>query len=182
MSDFNLRHLINEVSATADDLDYDALSASVLAAISADDRVDALRQALPTFVRKTLNSNRTHGPVTPPRVEEPLPVENPVRLESVSPRSWKHQAVRQAPTEFRDGWQRRLGEIYSTANGNKRLGDFTYDDLLYQETLNGRQAKQKLAKAKGWRKLADLVAPGTGVEKVRDLPAEVLLHTLGAVA
>jgi hypothetical protein len=162
MSDFNLRHLVQEELRTAPSVEYADLVASVLEKVGPREVRAALSQALPAFVRSVTVAQRSPGAVTPP---SPAPT---------MPGSWKVQAIR-------EGWQRRLSEVYATEEGNKRLGDFTFEDLTYQSDLCQSQAKAKLSKAKGWRNLADLLA-AEEVEHVRDLPAEVLMKTLGAVA
>jgi hypothetical protein len=162
MTAFNLRHLAQEVMRTSKSADYADIAAEVLAQIPPRELRAALAQSLPTFVRTVSVSQRQPGAVRPP---SPAPK---------MPGSWKVQAIR-------EGWQRRLSEIYSTESGNKRLGDFTRDDLLHQSAICEQQAKQKHSKAKGWRNLADLM-DAERVEVVRDLPAEILMTTLGAVA
>lgn len=162
MTDLNLRHLVQEVTASATSVEWADIAADVLNRIDNDDLRAALAQALPAYIRYTAVSARAPGRVTPPSTVPGLPG------------SWKVQGIR-------EGWQRRKEEIYATAEGHKRLGDFTYADLLYQSGICSRQAKQKLSKAKGWRDLADLME-AEGVATVRDLPAEMLMTTLGAVA
>jgi len=162
MTDLNLRHLVQEVVQSAQSVEYADIAAEVLGRLDRKDLRAALAQALPTYVRSVGVAQRLPGAVTPPSVAPMMPG------------SWKVQAIR-------EGWQRRLSEIYATTEGNKRLGDFTYEDLLHQAEICSTQAKQKLAKAKGWRALADLLAEHE-VEHVRDLPAELLMTTLGAVA
>lgn len=158
----NLRSIVHEAIASAESVEYADIANSVLARLDPADYREALAAALPTFCRSVVVSQRTDGPVRPPKAAQKLPG------------SWKVQAIR-------EGWQRRLSEVYATDEGNKRLGDFTHDDLIYQASICERQAKSKLSKAKGWKGLAALM-DDHGVERVRDLPAEVLMTTLGAVA
>lgn len=161
-TDLNLRQSARDVVERATNVDLPSLADALLAELTPDQYRDALAQALPTFMRDVVGSLRQTGSVHPPKTTPGLPA------------SWKVQAIR-------DGWQRRLSEIYATSEGNKRLGDFTHDDLIHQADLLAEQAKQKFAKAKGWRALAD-VLDEHGAAHVRDLPAEVLMVTLGAVA
>lgn len=162
----NLRQVVQDVTRSAESLEYTDLADAVLARLDSAEYADALRQVLPSYCRDVVSAMRAPGPVRPPA---PHPT-----LDARAPHSWKVTAIR-------EGWQRRLSEVYATSDGNKRLGDFTYDDLAFQAEVNQRQAKQKLAKAKGWRSLADTLRDA-GVDRVRDLPAETLMHTLGAVA
>ena len=169
MTDLNLRHLVREVMASAPSVEYADIAATVIARLDPTDLRAALAQALPTYVRSIGVAQRHPGAVTPPSLHPTL------TDASGKPRLSFKVAV------IADGWQRRLSEIYATAEGNKRLGDFTYADLQYQSEICSHQAKQKLSKAKGWRKLADLME-AEDVETVRDLPAEMLMKTLGSVA
>ena len=162
MTTLNLRHLVQEVMTSAPSVEYTDIATDVLARLDRKDIRAALAQALPTYVRSIGVAQRQAGAVTPPSTAPGLPG------------SWKVTAIR-------DHWQRRLTEIYATEEGNKRLGDFTYADLQHQSEICSRQAKQKLGKAKGWRNLADLMQ-SEGVETVRELPAEMLMKTLGSVA
>jgi len=129
---FVLRDLAREVVDSSESVEFDDLSTALLDRLSPDDYRDALAQALPMFVRAVAHGLHKAGPVQQP---------------PSGSASWKVAAIR-------EDWQRRLGEIYSTAEGNKRLGDFTYRDLLYQSDLLQKQAKHNLARAKGWDGLA----------------------------
>ena len=169
MTDLNLRHLVQEVMASAPSVEYTDITNAVLARIDARDLKAALAQALPTYVRSVAVAQRHPGAVTPPSLHPTL------TDASGKPRLSFKVAV------IADGWQRRLSEIYATAEGNKRLGDFTVADLRYQFEICSHQAKQKLSKAKGWGKLADLME-SQDAETIRDLPAEMLMKTLGSVA
>jgi len=154
-----LRDLAREVVDSSESVEFDALATELLERLSPDDYRDALAQALPMYVRMVAHGMHKSGPVAqPPSGNE----------------SWKVVAIR-------EDWQRRLAEIYSTAEGNKRLGDFTYRDLLYQSDLLQRQAKHSLARAKGWEGLAKAVRT-SGVTCVRDLDPKTLQAKLEPVA
>jgi hypothetical protein len=183
----NVAHLVQDLLRTADSVEYDDLAAAVMERLTPEQYEDALREILPGFCRTITRGARQSGPVRPP-----APIPFPTRLSgaaskgatrteaevrqraSLQQSSWKVTAIR-------DGWQKRLNEVYSTTGGNKRLGDFTYADLMHQTEINERQAEQKMQKARGWRALAQTLQEAE-VEHVRDLPAEILMHTLGAVA
>ena len=156
----DLRKITREVIAQADDVSVPALTVAVAARI--DDEAEALKAALPAFIRSVIVSDRSSGAVKPPTVGKSLPG------------SWKVNAIR-------DGWQRHLREVYATPDGNKRVGDMTHDDLLHLASVNEDQAKRKLGKAKGWRKLADCMTE-QGVAVVRDLDAQTLMVTFGSAA
>lgn len=158
---FNLRDICREVVSTSVDVNYDVLAAEVLKRIPKTRHAEALSVALRPFLRQVTSEMRQPGPVTTPG-----PADSIV--------SWK-------VTGIREGWQRRLLEVYATAHGNKRLRDMTYDDLAYMAEELRKQAAQKHAKASGWQKLADSLKENNA-EKVSDLPAQVLMQSLGAAA
>lgn len=157
---FSLRSVVREVVAEAESLEYGDLAQSVLATIDPAMYAAALAQALPIYVRVTSVQGRTTGPMpTPPPAGSD---------------SWKVQSIR-------EDWQYRLSEIYTTAEGNKRLGDLTYADLMYMAKVRRESAEQLMAKAKGWETLARAVRK-QGVQTVRNLTPEALNASLGAVA
>lgn len=158
---FNVRDVCREVVSTSVDVNYDAMAEEVLRRIPKSQYVTALAVALRPFLRQVVSEMRTPGPVAAPG-----PADSVV--------SWN-------VTSIREGWQKRLLEVYATAEGNKRLRDMTHDDLVYMAEELRRQAAQKHAKASGWQLLADSVE-ANGVERVGDLPAEILMQSLGAVA
>lgn len=158
-----LRQIIRDTLASAEDVSVDAIAQAVMAQASTDP-LPALAEALPALVREVIVASRQPGRVHPPASAGVKQL----------PGSWKVAAIR-------DGWQKRLAEVYATESGNRRVGDMTYDDLLFLADLNERQAKQKLSKAKGWRDLADLLHE-QGVERVRDLDAQTLMTTFGSAA
>lgn len=160
-AEFNLRDLCREVVRTSVDVTYEALAGEVLRRIPANRRGEALAIALRPFLRQVVSEMRTPGPVAAP----PPPA----------------SVVSHNVTSIRDGWQRRLLEVYSTAEGNKRLRDMTHGDLVFMAEELRKQAALKHAKAKGWMVLADALQEH-GVERVGDLPAEALMQSLGAVA
>jgi len=168
MTEFNLRQLVRDTIRTSESVEWDVLAEAVLAGMSPKCHRAALAAMLPSYVRAVAASERTPGPVHPPMHHPTL------AAVGLQPESWKVTAIR-------NNWQARKEEIYATAHENKRLGDFTYEDLIFQSDLNQGQAKKKLAKAKGWRALADLMR-AEGVQTVRELPAEMLMTTLGGVA
>lgn len=156
----NLRDLAREVSATSKSVEYEDIANQVLARLEPEEYAEALAQALPLYVRAMAVRGRTLGPMPAP----PAPTSE----------SWK---VR----EIREDWQHRLLEIYATPDGNKRLGDLTYSDLLHLAEARRQSAEQLVGKAKGWENLARVVRKQR-VSKVRELTPEILNANLGAVA
>lgn len=139
-----------------------ALASAVLDQLTPEQYREALAQSLPAFCRAVTVGIRQPGPVNPPAAPGGL---------FASP---KVDAIR-------EHWQRRLDEDYEGADGRKLLRDFTYDDLQHLSDLLETQARQKLARARGFRALQRSLTEH-GVETVGDLPADVLAPALGAVA
>jgi hypothetical protein len=157
-----IRALVRQVIARSKNLDDASLAAAVLEKLKPADYRAALEQTLPAYVRQMIVAQREPGRVRPPRQA------------TLATAGWKVPAIN-------DGWQRRLDEVYGGAGERKRLGDFTYDDLIHLAATTEAIAKRGLSRAKGWRDLADTLREAN-VATVRDLPAETLMHTLGAVA
>jgi hypothetical protein len=137
------------------------LASGVLDQLEPEDYRAALEQALPAFCRAVTASIRVPGPISPPAAPNAM------------------FSAKVAAT--RDWWQRRLDEDYEGADGRKLLRDFTYDDLQHLADMLDRQAREKMARARGFRSL-QMALTQHGVETVGDLPAEVLMPSLGAVA
>lgn len=172
---FNIRALIREVSASADDLNTSKIAAEVDRRIAPEGRDEALRQALPYVVRACLQNARNRTAIRP---ESGASDEN-VRLLNRPPRSWKVAGLR-AHGEY---WRKALAERYATegANEGKRLADLTRDDLLYNIRIREDAARRSAAKALQLRGLLDLVTR-YDVAHVGDLPESVLAQTLVSVA
>jgi hypothetical protein len=158
-TEFSLRIVVREAIANSTSAEYKDIAAEVLDAIDPTLIREALRQALPHYVRDIAVRERGSGPAI-------IPV--------ATGTSAKVQAIR-------EDWQRRLTEIYPTPTGNKRLGDLTYADLMHQAKVCQEAAEATMAKAKGWENLARAVRKG-GAKTVRDLAPEVLGKTLRDVA
>lgn len=147
----DLRTVAREAIASASDLDWSKIAESIVEDLDADATRDALRQALPVYLRQISSVGRTPEPV-PTTPTTPAP----------SSRSWKVTAIR---TE----WKRRLETIYAVEGGaRKRLGDFTADDAMFQAALNEANARKAQHRAEHWTKLAaELTAAGAAT--VREL-------------
>jgi len=86
--------------------------------------------------------------------------------------SWKGRAIR-------DGWQRQLdARVHVGDSAWKFLGDCTYDDLQALSAEREKHAQKNAAWARHYRFLASLLTEHDAAT-VRDLPAEVLMPTLG---
>jgi hypothetical protein len=162
---FNLRSLVREVAANSTLRNYDDLTAEVAKRIAEDQIAEALRQALRSFVRQVVVEDRPH------RTAEASAISPPV----TSSRSSKVAGIR-------DGWQRHLRARYSVGGGQlERLGDCTRDQLIFIASHLDAKAEMNASKARGMRSLAAALTE-QGVERVKDLPAELLMNSLGAAA
>ena len=91
------------------------VAAAVMLALPTDDYEAALRAALPALVREVIVSSRPSAQAAIERATDSAPTR--------PGRSWKREGKREL-------FRRELLAIYSTPTGNKRLGDFTYAELL----------------------------------------------------
>lgn len=162
---FNLRSLVREVAANSTLRDPGALAEEVAKHIPAEHVAEALRQCLRVFVRQIVSEDRPHGSVGRAGISPPVQ----------SSRSSKVSAIR-------DGWQRQLRARYAVGDGAwEFLGECTREHLTFIATELDKQASQKEAKARGMRGLAAALEEHE-VERVKDLPAELLMNSLGAAA
>lgn len=168
-TDFNLRTLVREVSRTSTLANPGALADEVMRRIPEGESREALRQALRVFVRQVISEERPKGsPGHPGGI-------NPVPSRASSSRSSKVGAIR-------DGWQRHLRARYHVgASEWARLGDCTRDNLFFIADDLDRKADQNKAKARGIRSLAAALTDHD-VAKVSDLPAQLLMASLGEAA
>jgi hypothetical protein len=115
--------------------------------------------------------SRVPGPV--PALPAALPAPTPVhRVQTVGGRKG---------SEIRDAWQRVLEAPYATEHGRKKLGDFTYEDCLFQSNLLAKQLDDLGERRRGWNGLGALLLDHDA-RTIRDLPAEVKMQALGAKA
>lgn len=198
MTDFNLRRLVREVMATSTMSDPGDLAVEVSRRIDPDDCRAALDQALRQYVREEITRMRMrHVPVAEPYRPSPTlaPVIPPARstmtLTEAQPavaRPVKLPApvlpVRSAKVAgIRDWWTRELrNPIHVGGKQWVRLGDCTFDDLMFAAAERRDLAERNAARAESFGKLAEAVK-AAGVGRVRDLPTDVLsAHFAGAAA
>lgn len=149
-----LREIIREVIAKSDDLSVESLTIQTLSRISDSERARLFVESVPAVVASELHNTRF-------ACREVRPVK-PV------------QTVRSAKVAaIRDDWQRRLDAVYATPTGNKRLGDFSSDDLRALADTCARMAEMNRAKAAHFAGLAELVA-SQGAATLRDVPDAAL--------
>lgn len=161
-TDFNLRALVREVMNTSTLKTPDEIAAEVAKRIPKAKTAEALHQSLRTFARQVISEERPHGF---------RGVTSPVS----STRSAKVAGIR-------DGWQKKLRARYHIGDGAYEfLGDCTAENLIFIATDLDEQAARKQARARGFRRLAEALDEH-GAERVRDLPAELLMNSLGDAA
>jgi hypothetical protein len=189
-TDFNLRAIIREAMGTAPYANPGQIAAVVSKRIPKDKVQEALDQSLRFFVRQVMSEERPHGPISgPSRVGAGSPgsavgatqPSGGTETSAADPKPNGSQSKftgSRKGSEIRDAWQAVLESKYSTGDGWKSLGDCTYDDLQGMASFLDKQADQKQARARGWRELAALMTD-YDVQILRDLPAEVLMKTLG---
>ena len=144
-----LRAIIREVIAGSDDLSVESLTIETLSRITDAERARLFAESVPAVVASELHNTRF-------ACREARPVE-PVQAS----RSAKVAAIR-------DDWRRKLDAVYATPTGNKRLGDFSSDDLLALADTCSRMAEMNRVKSAHFAGLAELVA-SQGVATLRDV-------------
>lgn len=164
-TDFNLRTLVRSVLEASRSADLGHLADTAFSRIDPADHAEALRQAMRGFVRQVIGEQRADLPAGPPAHVAP----------SVAATSAKVTAIR-------DHWQRALRDRLNVGEGSwKFLGDCTADDLLFaaeQRREHAARNRRRAAQLDALRQQLD----DHDVATVGDLPAEVLLVSLGRVA
>ena len=144
-----LREIIREVIAQSDDLSVESLTIQTLSRITDSERARLFAESVPAVVASELHNTRFACRL--PRPVEPV------------------QTIRSAKVAaIRDDWRRKLDAVYATPTGNKRLGDFSSDDLRALADTCSRMAAMNRAKAAHFAGLAELVA-SQGVATLRDV-------------
>ena len=161
MSEFSLRALTREVWQEMNGADYHVLAKELARRITGPEREAALNEALVEYARHFMVGLR------------PSARRRPGAGQANSARSAKVAGIRQS-------WPQLRAHIF-TRDGQKALGDCTKADLIFHADLLDRQARQNQAKASWERDLAAALGAHK-VERVRDLPGEVLAEFLGAAA
>lgn len=175
MSEFNLRQHVRAVLASSTMADPRDLAAEAFARIPAEDYGAALRQCLADVVREEirLSRNQRHDTVM---AERPGPRGNVTRT---------RPPVRSAKVAgIRAMWQARLRERIHTGPAStdwRLLGDCTFAELMFAAEERRTIALRNEAKAAEYEELAEAVR-AAGVERVRDLPADVLRGRLESEA
>lgn len=148
----NLRSIIRDVIEDHEGPVHTAdVAAKTVNLIPEGDRKEALIEALGHMVRDVIVQQRPSTPapsgVTP------------------SPKSWKRNAIRRAE-EFR---REELNARWSTKDGYKALGEFTYEDLTDLAQRCQDLGERNLARADHFRRIGEAVK-AAGASRVADLP------------
>ena len=144
-----LREIIREVIAKSDDLSVESLTTETLSRISDSERARLFAESVPAVVASELHNTRFAC-----RQARPAEPVQPIRSAKVA--------------AIRDDWRRKLDAVYATPTGNKRLGDFSSDDLRALADTCSRMAEMNRVKSAHFAGLAELVA-SQGVATLRDV-------------
>ncbi|HEY5985169.1 MAG TPA: hypothetical protein VIV12_02120 [Streptosporangiaceae bacterium] len=132
----------------------------VLAYIPGYLRAEALQQTLPVYIDRFLSEERSQSPLSPRSIASPG-------------RSAKVAAIR-------DGWQRGLQVLVHVGPGQRLpFGECEQSHLEFAATELDTLADRCAAKARAYREFLRLLDEH-GAQRVRDLPAEVLMFALGS--
>ena len=171
MTGFNLRGLVRQVAKSSTLRSPDELADEILRRIPQEELLNVLRDALKPLVREVIFEARPHGKFTTGygRPSQAAAISAPARG------SMKVAAIR-------EGWQETLQARYSVGPGQfKLLRECTYEDLQLIARGMDHRAETFASKARSLRSLASAVLEHD-VATVEDLPAEVLMVSLGAAA
>ncbi|OKI16542.1 hypothetical protein [Streptomyces sp. CB03911] len=187
MDDFNLRSLVREVLGGTTMTDPTQIAREVDRRISEDDCRDALRQALRGYVREEITRMRRHHDVEEPVAQATL-------VSNVTPMASGGAGGPSAPVRtvkpvrsakvagIREWWSSKLLEPYHVGEKvYRRLGDCSFEDLLFAAAERREHAARNAARAEWFEQLAETVR-AAGVSRVRDLSTDVLQARLGDVA
>lgn len=202
MTDFNLRQLVRNVLATSNSKDPFEVAAEALPLIDPAEYEAVVGQLLPIFVREVIRDARNHGtpmpvfpqssqgssaPVAVPRPLKAVTAQNaPVVLqETVSGAPASQPVARSSKVAAYQamGLKWLESSLYTSQDprGWKAIGDCTFDDLMFAVRNRRDQARRTLARAEQYETLAGLLRVH-GVDRVRDLPADVLRGINGGAA
>ena len=176
MSDFNLRAVVREVLAGTNEADPGVIAGMVTARIDAADRDAALSQMMRLFVRQVMSEERTAA--------APFSSSSGGQLTRGSHAPIAAAAGRPSlrVAGIRDGWQRALrSRVHVGHSEYKLLADCNYDDLYAAAAEREDLARRNQAWARHYHVLAALLTEHD-VETVGELPSNVLMVSLGAVA
>lgn len=171
---FSLTRTIRDALAANEGSVYpDQVAERIINDLSADECIEALRQALPAYVREVMVRDRTSQSHTTAGTAEVA--ESPQTLREVTTgarptpqnRSWKRAAVKA-------GWERELEKRYATdGRGYVRLADFTYDEVVATARRLRSLAEKNGAQADKFDRISAAMQ-AAGASKVADLSGDVI--------
>lgn len=167
VSDFDLRTVVRSVLDSSNSANLGSLAEAVYDRIDPANHAEALRQTLRGFVRQMVSEQR-------PDLAPPLPPASAPSIAGGQVPSAKVAAIR-------DGWQRALRSLVYVGAEHKQLAACTAADLLFAAEYRREQAAANRRRASQFDALRQHLDEH-GVATVGDLPAEVLVISLGAVA
>ena len=160
-TDFDLRALVVATLKSSITPDPGAIADAVFASIGERDQPAALQQTLRLFVRQVHSESRLST-----QISEPAP-------------GGGNSGHSSKVAGIRDAWQKSLRDAVHVGAGQwKYLGDCGAADLLACAEQRREMAARNRAKAAQYDILRTLVLDH-GVDRVRDLPANILVATLG---
>lgn len=141
------------------------IAATIYDRMDTDQRADALAVALPALVQQIILSTR---PSTQRAVSS-----NVAPIKRGAGRSLKREY-------FQSGaWRKELDAIYATESGNKRLADFTADELYALAATCRDLAHKNAAAAERWTRLGDATRD-SGADRLADVDETSLRALLAA--
>jgi hypothetical protein len=173
VSTYDLRADIKAVLSDSSLTDPGEIADKVAESIPTRALRSALRVTLRSYVRQVMAEGRTYSPPNFTASSSRSQVDT--QALHAAGRSSKVRAIR-------DGWQRALDNRVHVGDSQwKLLGDCTYTDRYALAAEREKHAAKNQAWAHHYHSLAGLLTE-YDVETVRDLPAQVLMPAIGAVA
>lgn len=160
MTDFNLRHLVQEVLNSSTMADPGQVADEVMRRVPRGMVRVALSQTLRLFVRQIISETR---------------ISHSGDLSPTAPSTSRKVAA------IRDGWQRRLRDRVHCNGQWKFLADCNYEDLLAAASERRELADRNMAWARQYDAWARLLTEHD-VATFGELPVEAQMSALGAAA
>lgn len=167
---FDLRGLIDTVLARSTGIRQTRdLAAEVLVEIPDGDLREALALALPLFIRHRIGMNR-NIPSSEAMIDTMMTTD-PYRDTKPRKSSHTNSAHSAASKMIREWWLDQV-EVHVAGGGYLRLGECTFDDLIFAAHDRREKADQNIQAAVRFETIADAIKEH-GVLTVQELPATV---------